>query len=273
MGNFLSLKATSVCMAAFVVAGFVASNASAVPDLDAHEIMKNNFFVSKILSMKSDATMVLTNDKGQIRERKISTLSRLQKNGMDSELVMKFNAPADIKGIGFLQIEHIDEDDDQWIYLPALKKSRRLVANNKKDSFMGSDFSYGDFARPKVDLYRHTVLKSEVLNGQDCYVIESLPRDDAIRNDNGYSKKITWVRKDNFLEAQVKYYDLVGQLLKTQVVTDHKLVEPKNQRWFALRREMNNHQTEHKTVLSFEHLEAGVPAPESLFTTRNIERE
>jgi hypothetical protein len=239
----------------------------------AHEIMEKNFFVSKIPTMKSEATMLLVTDQGQTRERKIASLQKLQQNGIDSKLVMKFVAPADIKGIGFLQVERSDADDDQWIYLPALKKTRRLVANNKKDSFMGSDFSYGDFARPKVDWYQHKLLRSEAVDGQDCYLIESVPATEAIRTDHGYSKKLVWVSKQNFLEAKVEYYDLTGRLLKTQTVGKHKLVDQAKDRWFALYREVNNHQTGHKTVLNFSLAESGVPAPEELFSTRTIERE
>lgn len=254
-------------------AGLLPRASRAAQDPAAREIMEKNFFASKIASLKTDATMVLINDRGQVRERRISSLQKLQKNGIDSKLVMKFNAPVDIKGVSFLQIEHSDADDDQWIYLPALKKTRRLVANNKKDSFMGSDFSYGDFSRPKVDWYQHRLLRSEAIDGRDHFVVESLPRDDAIKNDLGYSRKIMWVRNDSFLETRVEYYDLRGDLLKTQNATGHKLMEPGTQRWFAMHRDVVNHQTQHKTVLDFEAAEAGVPAPDDLFTTRTIERE
>ena len=223
--------------------------------------------------MKTDSTMVLINDKGQQRERKNTTLVKLQPNGIDSKLLVKFTAPTDIKGTGFLQVENIEGDDDLWIYLPALKKSRRLVANNKKDSFVGSDFSYGDISLPKVDLYRHTLLHSEAIDQHDCYVIESVPANDAVKSNSGYSKKITWVRKDTLLEAKVEYYDVSGRLLKTQLTTNHQRVESDPQRWFALYREMTNHQTEHKTILRFDKIEPGVPAPDELFTTRFIERE
>jgi outer membrane lipoprotein-sorting protein len=217
--------------------------------------------------------MVLINDKGQKRERKNTTTLKLQPNGVDSNLLVKFSFPNDIKGTGFLQIEHSDGDDDQWIYLPALKKSRRLVANNKKDSFVGSDFSYGDISLPKVDLYRHSLLRSEAIDNHDCYVVESVPANDTVNSNNGYSKKITWVRKDSFLEAKVEYYDLSGRLLKTQLTTGHQLVEPNPQRWFPLYREMTNHQTGHKTVLNFEKVQSGVAVPDGLFTTRYVENE
>lgn len=256
-----------------IALGIAPFHANSEPALSARAIMEKNFFASKIKSLKTESSMVLINDRGQKRERKNTTTLKLQANGVDSNLLVKFSFPNDIKGTGFLQIQHIDGDDDQWIYLPALKKSRRLVANNKKDSFVGTDFSYGDISLPKVDLYRHTLLRSEVIDQHDCHVIESVPVNDTVKSDSGYSKKITWVRKDTFLEAKVEYYDLSGRLLKTQVITDHKLVEPDPQRWFPLYREMTNHQTGHKTVLSVDKIESGVPVPDELFTTRYVERE
>ena len=256
-----------------MVSGFTPLNVYSAPELSAQAIMEKNFFASKIKSMKTDSTMVLINDKGQQRERKNTTLLKLQPNGIDSKLLVKFSMPADIKGTGFLQVEHSDGDDDLWLYLPALKKSRRLVANNKKDSFLGSDFSYGDISLPKVDQYRHTLQASEQIDAHDCYVIESVPANETVKSDSGYSRKITWVRTDNFLEAKVEYYDISGRLLKTQTITKHQLVEPETARWFAQYREMTNHQTGHKTVLNFDKIEAGVAVPDDLFTTRYIERE
>jgi outer membrane lipoprotein-sorting protein len=247
--------------------------AAAGDDPSAHDIMEKNFFVSRIKSLRAESYMVLINDKGQKRERRNTSMVKLQPNGVDSKLLVRFTTPTDIKGTSFLQVEHIEGEDDLWIYLPALKKSRRLVANNKKDSFVGSDFSYGDISLPKVDLYRHTLLRSESVDDHDCYVIESVPANEVVKSNNGYSKKITWVRKDNFLEAKVEYYDLGGRLLKTQVTSRHELVEPDTQRWFALYREMTNHQTGHRTVLQFDKLEPGVELSDDLFTTRYVERE
>ncbi|MBI3524719.1 MAG: outer membrane lipoprotein-sorting protein [Betaproteobacteria bacterium] len=240
---------------------------------NARDIMEKNFFVSKVKSLKTDSTMVLINDKGQQRERKNTTLLKLQANGIDSKLLVKFSTPADIKGTGFLQVEHSDGEDDLWIYLPALKKSRRLVANNKKDSFVGTDFSYGDISLPKVDQYQHKRQRNEQIDGQDCYVIESIPINETVKTNSGYSKKITWARTDNFLETKVEYYDVSGRLLKTQRITQHRQVEPQPARWVALHREMTNHQTGHQTVLNFDKIEPGVAAPDEVFTTRYVERE
>jgi outer membrane lipoprotein-sorting protein len=261
---------TAAVAAAIVVAGVAAARAA---DPDARDIMERNFFVTKVSSLQLESTMVLINDRGQQRERRSTGLIKLQPNGVDSKLVVRFSTPADIKGTTFLQVEHIDGDDDLWIYLPALKKSRRLVANNKKDSFVGSDFSYGDISLPKVDQYRHALLRSEAVDGFDCYVVESVPANATVRANTGYSKKVTWVRRDNFVETKVEYYDLAGRLWKTQKVTRHELVEPQQGRWFPLQREMTNHQNGHRTVIAMGKVTPGIAVPDDTFTTRYIERD
>jgi outer membrane lipoprotein-sorting protein len=251
-----------------------AAGASAdAPELTAEQVMEKNFFVSKLKSLSAESTMTLINDRGQKRERTSTNRLKLQPNGTDSRFLVKFSAPTDIKGTSFLQVEHSEGEDDLWIYLPALKKSRRLVANNKKDSFVGSDFSYGDILLPKVNLYRHALLRAEAVDGHDCYVVESTPASETVKSNSGYSRKITWVRKDSFLETKVEYFDLSGRLLKTQRATDHELIEPDTQRWLALSREMTNHQSGHKTVLRFDKVEPGVALADELFSTRYLERE
>jgi len=242
-------------------------------EMTARDIMEKNFFTSKVSALKADTTMVLINDRGQKRERKNTTTIKLQPNGVDSMFLVRFSAPADIKGTGFLQIEHSEGDDDQWIYLPALKKSRRLVANNKKDSFVGSDFSYGDISLPKVDLYKHALVRSETIDGVDCYVIESIPANDTVKANSGYSRKLSWIRTDNFFEQKVEYHDLGGQLLKTQKVDGIVKVDVEKGRWFARHREMINHQTGHRTVIDSGNADAKPAIADDLFTTRYIERE
>lgn len=239
-------------------------------DVTGQQLMGRNFFVSKITAIKSQMTMVLVSANGQKRERKIETIAKLQKNGIDSNLLLRFQQPADIKGTAFLELEHADADDDLWIYLPALQKVRRLISNNKKDSFIGSDFSYGDILPPQVDLYKHTMLRVEKLEGQECFVVESLPLSDKVRTDSGYSKKISWLL-DSGLEVKVEYYDLAGKLLKVQLARDPKLVEPDKNRWLALNREMTNVQTGHKTLISIGEIDTNIVIPDNLFSIRTLE--
>ena len=110
-------------------------------ELSGRDIMEKNFYAGKVPHLLNESTMTLTNERGQQRVRKMRSASVLQANGIDTRLLIRFLFPGDVQGTGYLQIQHHEGDDDMWIYLPALKKVRRLVANNKKDSFVGSDFS------------------------------------------------------------------------------------------------------------------------------------
>ena len=238
----------------------------------ARELMERNFVVSKVSALRVDLTMTLINDRGQRRERRNTSLIRLQPNGVDSKFLVRFSDPPDVAGTSLLQIEHSDGDDDLWIYLPALKKVRRLVASNKKDSFVGSDFSYGDIAIPKVDQYRHELRGTETVDGTECWIIESTPATDAVRSNSGYARKITWVRTDNALETKVEYYDLANRLLKTQRVTRHQPGAAQPGKWFALEREMTNHQTGHRTLIVATKVDGTVSIGDDQFTTRTLER-
>ncbi|WP_447978653.1 outer membrane lipoprotein-sorting protein [Candidatus Nitrospira bockiana] len=242
-------------------------------DPSARDIMEKNFYATKVRHLVNDSTMTLINEKGQQRLRKMHSVSALQPNGIDSKLMIRFSYPGDVQGTGYLQIQHHDGEDDMWIFLPALKKVRRLVANNKKDSFVGSDFSYGDILLPVVDTYRHRLLKTEVLDGEECYVVESLPATDQIKKDYGYARRVAWIRKSNFMEKKVEYDDASGRPLKTQVIPEVKEVDPQAHRWWAVRREVVNHQTGHRTILVFDALDAGQPIRDDFFTPRYLERE
>lgn len=259
----------SLGLLAFVAARAVDAQ-QATPS--AREIMEKNFFVTKVTTLQLDLTMSLINDRGQRRERRNRTQIKLQPNGIDSKFLVRFSAPPDVAGTGLLQVEHSDGDDDLWIYLPALKKSRRLVASNKKDSFAGSDFSYADIAIPKVDAYRHALRGTEQIDGMTCYVVESMPASDAVRSSHGYARKITWIRTDNFLETKVEYYDLANRLLKTQRIARHQPVASQAGKWFALEREMTNHQTGHRTLIVATKLDGTAPVGDDVFSVRTLER-
>jgi uncharacterized protein len=253
-----------------VIAGWPAA---ARADLSAREVMEKNYLATRLSGFTADVTIKLLSDKGQARVRQISIWSKLTANGIDSRVLMRFRAPADVKDTGFLQIENSRRDDDIWIYLPALSKTRRLVASNKKDSFFGTDFFYGDILLPTVDKYQHALLGRETVDGRPCYVIESVAASEETRRDSGYSKKVSWIDQESFVERKVDYYDLGSGLLKTQTTYDVRLVETDRQRWMPMRREMVNHRTNHRTVYAFDRFEPETRLSDALFTPRTLELE
>lgn len=255
------------CLAACVM--LYAAPVSAQPNAD--ELMRKNFHATKVSGFVGEVTMTLIDDRGEQRLRKMSIRSKLKGNGLDSAVMTRFEQPADIKGTGFLQIEDSAGDDNIWVYLPALGKTRRLASNNKRDSFFGTDFSYGDILLPAVEKYRHTLLRTENVDGADCFVIESRPLDVKTRDDTGYDRKLTWVDSRNFVERKVEYYDTSNALLKTQLTFDVQEVEPQRQRWLSMRREMTNHQTGHKTLYGFDSVDVNNSLADGWFSVRNLE--
>ncbi len=266
-----SMKSTLSLSLAGVLLAFAGT--AGATELSADKIMENNFFASKVKTLEKNVTLTLADAQGAKRERRLHAISALTPNGIDSRLLVRIVAPADVKGIGFLKHEHVESEDDQWIYLPALHKSRRLVSNNKKDSFMGTDFAYGDVLPPKATLYQNKLIGSETVDGIDCYIIESTAADDKVRREYDYAKKVQWIAKSNFHEVKIDYYDLSGKLLKTQTVKGITLMDKENGRWAATQRDMLNHQTRHRSSFVANSARAGIAIPESTFTLRNLESE
>lgn len=244
---------------------------AAAPDLA--DIVAKSQAVNKMVDSTSNATFTLINKDGQKRVRKTYGVSKLEPNGHDNMRMTRFLAPGDIKGTVSLLVEHSAADDDMWIYLPALKKVRRLVASNKKDSFVGTDFSYGDVIGHKVADWTYALVKEEAQDGADCYVIEATPKSDDVRDNSGYSKRVLWIRKDNAYPIKGEMWDEAGQPYKTFHMTDIKEVDPARHKWQAMTMEADDLQSGHKTVISFENYKVNQKVRNDFFTTRYMERE
>ncbi len=234
-------------------------------------IMQKNLAATKVKDSAGDATFTLTNRDGVSRVRKTRGYTRLQSNGSDNMRLVRFVSPADIKGTVSLLIEHAGSDDDMWIYLPALGKVRRLSASNKKDGFVGTDFSYGDVIGYKAEEWSHKLLKEEALDGVPVYVIESIPASDAVRQNTGYSKRLSWVRKDSFVSSRIEFWDIAGQPLKRIVASDIRQVGG-NGRWQPMLTEAENLQTGHRTSIRFDNFQAEQNIAESMFSAKELEK-
>jgi len=237
------------------------------------EIMEKNFVVTKYPDSTSETTMTLTNKAGKQRLRKTFGTTKLEPNGVDNMRMTRFLEPADVKGTVSLLIEHAEKDDDIWIYLPSVKKVRRLVSSNKKDSFVGTDFSYGDVIGHKVKEWDHKLVKEEEVDGKPCYVIESTPKDANIKANTGYSKRVNWIEKDNFVTLKAVLYDEAGELLKEAKFTNYSEVDPARHKWQAGQLETRNVQAEHSTVIHIDQIKVNIGVKDDYFTTRYMEQQ
>ena len=147
----------------------------------------------------TEMEMILIDKKGNKRVRKLKTFG-LEK-GKDSLSLMFFLSPADVRNTGFLTFDYDEsgKDDDQWLFLPALRKTKRIAAGDKSGSFMGSDLNYSDMTSPDLNLYEYTLMKETEVKGQKVWQIKSVPKTKAEAEKSGYSKSVVFIRQDNYV--------------------------------------------------------------------------
>jgi len=259
---------------AVLAAGLVfAASTSPAWALTPTEIMDKNFLSNRLQDTTSNTTVTLTNKTGQTRVRKTFGVSKLQANGFDNMRMTRYIEPADVKGTTTMLLEHFERDDDIWVYLPSLKKVRRLVSSNKKDSFGGTDFSYGDVIGHRVRDWEHKLIGEEAVDGKAAFVIEATPKSPTVKSDSGYSKRKIWVQKDNFVTLKAQMWDESGELLKEGSFANYKLGDPAKNRWQAMRFEMRNVQQEHRTVIVIDDIKFNSGVKDEFFTARYMEKQ
>ncbi len=216
-------------------------------------------------SSASKLTMVLTNKQGQESTRFMSNQTLELTEDGDKSLIV-FNSPRDVKGTATLTYTHKQGSDDQWLYLPAISRVKRISSNNKSGPFMGSEFAYEDLSSQEVEKYTYKFLKEEQINGVSALVVERDPVDVK----SGYTRQIVWYNKDNYRLEQIEFYDRKNALLKTLAYSDYKVYKEKH--WRASQMEMTNHQTGKKTKLIFDEYNFGLNLKEEDFSQNSLKR-
>lgn len=247
------------------VSGFVLGQ-----QLSADEIMQNYKEQERTNDSEVNLKMSLISSSGNSREREVVWYSKTDKDDNQKQLI-RFLSPADVKGTGFLSIENENSDDDNWLYLPALRKVRRISATDKTDNFMGTEFTYEDLENEDLDDYSYSHKGIEKINGTDTYVIEAVPASANKKENTGYSKREMWITKDKFIVLQIKYYDKTGGLIKIFNANDTRQV-PGSNKWRAYKYTMNNIQNNKSTVLEFSDYKIDAGVDDSFFTRRYLKR-
>lgn len=218
---------------------------------------------------QSELVMKLINKRGSIRERKLSSYSMdTGRNKKDRKSIMFFQYPNDVKGTGFLTWDYNapNKDDDKWLYLPSMKKTRRISGSSAKtEYFMGSDFTYDDMGQRNVDEDTHKLLGEEVLSGHKCWKLESIPVDKR----EIYSRKLAWIRQDCLIPVKVEYYDKMNKLHRRLELSGISQVQGY---WVAQKLHMTNVQTGHQTILEIKTPKYNLPMEESKFNVTTLEK-
>ena len=267
--RFVFALLVNLCAAGYLLP----QTAQAEPTLSAREIMEKVSLTRKLDGSEATFKMTMTDEKGQTRERELTSATKLFDGGKTEKRVFRFLAPADVQGTGFLLFDYDAKADDAWIFLPALRKTRRILSSQGGQSFMGSEFSYADFSYPALDDYTYAMVKEEpCAGGESCYVVDAVPKTKETATADGYSKRTYWVNKTKFVATKILHYGPDGKLLKELIAGDVKLLDAKKKRYRTLRNEMINKQNGRRSVFEFNKMMFTPNTKDEYFTTSYIER-
>jgi len=209
--------------------------------------------------------MELKNKQGQSSSREVRS-KILEVIGDGDKSLSIFDTPADIKGTASLNYSHALKPDEQWLYLPALKRVKRISSKNKSGPFMGSEFAYEDISSQEIEKYTYKYIKDEVLNGIDCFVVERYP---AYKH-SGYTRQVAWINKQEYRAEKIDFYDRKNSLLKTLTYTGYQKYLDKF--WRADVMHMINHQTGKSTTLTWSNYQFKTGLTDKDFNRNSLKR-
>jgi len=216
--------------------------------------------------MKAVVFMRLIESGGKERTRELTMLRRNMQNSQDQKYFIYFHQPADVEGMTLMVYKYSQKDDDRWLFMPALDLVKRIAANDKRSSFVGSDFAYEDVSGRDLSEDEFVLDREEKLGDKDCYVLKSTPKDPKSAD---YGYKLSWIDKTNFLPLKEEYYDIRKELYKVFTAE-----EVKDMGGFptVIKRKMENVKNKHQTLVSYEQVEYDLGIEPDLFTERFLKR-
>jgi outer membrane lipoprotein-sorting protein len=241
-------------------------------DPKAREIMEKVDARDEGETMQAQMEMILIDRHGDQRVRQ---LRQFRKDfGEDTHQLLFFLEPADVRGTGFLTYDYDDsaKDDDQWLYLPALKSVRRIASSDKSGSFMGSDFSYSDMTSRDLDEYTFKLVREMSVRDHPVWVIESTPVSQEVIDETGYTRSLALVRKDNFVVVRAIHYEEREGRTKLLDIPELKEIDGV---WQPLEMQMVSRQGKeiiHRTIMRFHDVKFNEPLSDDLFTQRRLEQ-
>jgi len=220
----------------------------------------------------SDMEMILIDKRGKKRIRRIAVYNK--DAGDDTLRLMFFKHPSDVKDTAFLthDYDNPSKDDDQWLYLPALRKTKRIASSDKSGSFMGSDLNYSDMTDRNLPDYDFTLKKEMAVNGINTWLIESIPRSKKVIGETGYKKSLIFVRQDNYVVIRAVHWEKDGGYLK---YVDVKKLELIDDIWVATEMHVTRKKGKlltHKTILTWDNIKFNQDLDDELFTVRRMEK-
>jgi len=234
---------------------------------DAGQIMEKSRELTLAGSLKANVTLSITEKNGSVRNRTISMITKSYPDGTEKRLI-KFMEPADVKGTGMLIIDYEASADEMWIYLPALKRTRRIVSSEKGKSFMNSEFSNADMSSPSLSDFKYRHLEGSGQN--DVWIIECVPSDNEKVAEYGFSRRVSYIRKNNYQVKKMEFYDRENKLFK--IIEISSVFPGENGKYIVSEMKAVNLVNGRTSVIKLTNISIGSGVEDSLFTLQNLER-
>jgi hypothetical protein len=216
--------------------------------------------------------MKMIDRRGKVRQRETLTFRKYY--GLEKRTVLFYQSPKNVKDTGFLTYDYpdADKDDDQWLYLPALRKARRISASDRGDYFLGTDFTYEDIKKEgKFELsdYHFKTIEKSSLRGKEVLLLEAVAVDEETAKELGHSKVLAWVDTSNWIVLKSQSWDINQNELKTAVMSDIRLIDGI---WTRHNLIVDNHKTGHHTEFSFSQVDYNTEVKDRIFTRQSLTR-
>lgn len=235
---------------------------------DAHEIAQKSTDVIEFESIEMSSTLKIIDNKGNVRHRQISVATR--KFGDVTKTLMKFISPPDVKGTSMLIYDYDKKEDDLWVYLPATRKTRRIISTEKGKSFMGSEFSNADMSKPNPENFNYKIIGEENFQGKTCWKLETVCKTEQIAKESGYNKKVSLVEKATFLSHKTDYYQSDGKLFKSILYKDFR--RQSTGKYFSFAMIAENLLNGRKSEILVERFSLGTRLAENHFSPQSMEK-
>ena len=252
---------TAVVRATAVMPALALSVSTVLAQSDAHTIVQEAQRRAESKSQRYEGLLQVLDNNGKVADKRWLFM-RLGSHGR-SKAVLRFLAPPEVKGVALLIVNHPERASDQWMWTPALQRERRIALQDRSTRFFGTDFSFEDLEERDVDQYNYRLLGDETIDGAPCWRVESTPSQKKISQ---YTKANVWIRKDNYVLAQVESY-IKADVVRRLKYSDFMQVQGI---WTARRLEMADLRRKSRTVLTLEKLEYNIPLKDEDFTLQSL---
>ncbi|MEX0981829.1 MAG: outer membrane lipoprotein-sorting protein [Bacteroidales bacterium] len=234
------------------------------------DIIEKSHDAVQISSFEAISTLTITDSRGNERIRQ-NTMASKTFNDDTEKRIIKFISPAEVKGTGILIYDYENRPDDMWIYLPALRKTRRIVSREKSNSFMGSEFSNADMTAPSLEDFEYKLLGSEEIGEVMCWKIESIPVNLEKEDEYGYSRSVRWIGKNDYIARRSEYFDYDNALIKRIEAVEFKLLDSSAGKFMVTEMVAENFENGRSSRMKMDQIDI-TETDESYFTVTYLER-